>query len=92
MEQFIEPIRIVRSSTASQEDRTVVLATLSDAAMLWRQTASLEAYKVIIAALDSNDGEVRRVAEGSLNRKSPRPANHGVQPTGGATPSHKVAI
>lgn len=74
--ELIEHIRVVRSSTASQEDRAVVLATLSDVAKLWRQTRSLPAYHVIVSSLDSNDDEVRRLAEESLNRSSPRPANH----------------
>ena len=74
--ELIELIRVVRSSTASQEDRAVVLATLSDVARLWQQTRSLAAYHVIVSALDSNDDEVRRLAEESLNRSSPRPASH----------------
>jgi hypothetical protein len=73
MNNFIELIRIVRSSTLLAPDHTVLLETLSDAATVWRQTGSLAAYQVIVSALDSNDDEIRRWAEETLNRHSPRP-------------------
>ena len=56
------------------ESRTLLLATLTEAVKIWRQTSSLAAYHVIVLALDSNDDEVRQMAEESLNRRSPRPA------------------
>jgi hypothetical protein len=74
MAKIIELIRIVRSSTIGQ-DHSLLLATLSDVARLWQQTGSLAAYQVIVSALDSNDDEVRRLAEEVLNRSSPRPGN-----------------
>jgi hypothetical protein len=39
----------------------------------WNNYADLKAYRVPITALDSNDEEVRKVAEALLRRKSPRP-------------------
>jgi hypothetical protein len=69
-------MRVARTSTDSQEDHSFLLATLTDIAGLWRRTGSLAAYQVIVSALDSNDDEVRRLAEESLNRCSPRPATH----------------
>ena len=39
----------------------------------WNNHADLKAYEVLITALDSNDEEVRKIAEALLRRKSPRP-------------------
>ena len=39
----------------------------------WNNHADLKAYQVLITALDSNDEEVRKIAEALLRRKSPRP-------------------
>ena len=39
----------------------------------WRDYADLKAYQVLLTALDSNDEEVRKIAEALLRRKSPRP-------------------
>lgn len=74
MKNLIELVRLVRSSNTRQEDRALVLATLSDVAQIWRERRSLLAYHVMVCALDSNDAEVRRFAEESLNRQSPHPA------------------
>lgn len=75
MERVIELIRIVRSSNIGRQDRARLLATLSDIAGIWRQTGSLAAYEVIVSALDSNDDDIRRWAEETLNRHSPRPGS-----------------
>lgn len=80
MENTSEPMRTLRSLRGGAQSRYLLLATLTEAAKLWRQTGSLAAYQVIVSALDSNDDEVRRLAEEALNRSSPRPghwrANH----------------
>ena len=39
----------------------------------WNNHADLKAYQVLSTALDSNDEQVRKVAESLLHRKSPRP-------------------
>lgn len=39
----------------------------------WNNHDDLKAYEVLITALDSNDEEVRKIAEALLRRKSPRP-------------------
>jgi hypothetical protein len=75
MENASNPVPMLRALKARGESRTLLVATLTEAVTLWRQTSSLEAYHVIVSALDSSDGEVRRLAEESLNRSSPRPAN-----------------
>jgi hypothetical protein len=41
--------------------------------VLWNNRADLKAYQVLINVLDSNDEEVRKIAEALLRRKSPRP-------------------
>lgn len=41
--------------------------------VLWNNHADLKAYQVLITSLDSNDEEVRKIAEALLRRKSPRP-------------------
>lgn len=76
MENPSDPMRMLRSLRGRDESRSPLLATLTEAAQLWRQTGSLGAYLVIFSALDSNDDEVRHLAEESLNRSSPRPASH----------------
>ena len=38
----------------------------------WNNYGDLKAYQVLITALDSNDEEVRKIAEALLRRKSPR--------------------
>jgi len=40
----------------------------------WDITRDLPAYHELIAALDDQDGDIRRVAEALLHRDSPRPA------------------
>ena len=85
MGNLIELITVVRSSTPQREDHVSRLATLTKAARLWKQTRSLAAYHLIVSALDSNDDEVRRLAEEFLNRSSPRPASHRAN-SDGATP------
>jgi hypothetical protein len=76
MEKPSDPVRILRRLRGSVESRSLLLTTLTEAAQLWRQTGSLAAYLVVFSALDSNDSEIRQPAEKSLNRSSPRPANH----------------
>lgn len=76
MENASNPMPMLRALRAGDESRTLLLATVTEAVSLWRQTSSLAAYHVIVSALDSSDGEVRRVAEESLNRSSPRPPKH----------------
>jgi hypothetical protein len=39
----------------------------------WNNHADLKAYQVLITALDSNDEQVRKVAEALLHQKSPHP-------------------
>lgn len=75
MKKSVELVRMLRTLTLTGPDHAVVLATLSDVATVWRQTGSLAAYEVIVSALDSNDGAVRRWAEETLSRHSPRPAS-----------------
>jgi hypothetical protein len=77
MERIIELIRIVRSLHGGRQNHTLLLAALSEIATLWRQTGSLEAYQVIVSALDSNNHEIRQWAEEVLNRTSPRPDQPG---------------
>ncbi len=73
MENASDPMPILRAPGASDERRSELLAALAEAAKLWKEAGSLEAYLAIFSALDSNDDEVRRLAEHSLNRRSPRP-------------------
>jgi len=40
----------------------------------WHIKRNLAAYHELIAALDDQDGDIRRVAEALLHRDSPRPA------------------
>lgn len=84
MKEFIELARIVRSSTLVGRDHEAILATLNEVATVWRQTGSLTAYQVIISALDNNDDEIRRWAEQTLNRHSPRPSSDKTHPAGPA--------
>jgi hypothetical protein len=74
MENASDPMPVLRSLRGSHESRRLLLATLTEASEFWRQNGSLAAYQVIFAALDSNDDEVRQLAEESLGRSSPRPA------------------
>lgn len=83
MENLVELISAFRSSTTRTGDHSLRLATLTEAAQLWKQTRSLTAYHLIVSALDSNDNEVRRLAEEFLNRSSPRPASHRAKSGGG---------
>jgi hypothetical protein len=76
MENASNPMPMLRALKARGESRTLLLATLTEAVALWKQTSSLAAYHVIVSTLDSSDGEVRGLAEESLNRSSPRPTNH----------------
>ncbi len=39
----------------------------------WHQERNLKAYQELVAALDDTNPEIRAVAEGLLNRRSPRP-------------------
>lgn len=75
MEKAGNTMPMLRALKTRGESRTLLLATLTEAVALWRQTSSLAAYHLIVSALDSSDGEVRRLAEESLNRNSPRPPN-----------------
>ena len=77
MAKVIELVRILRCSTASDREREMSCAVLSDAIELWRRNASIMAYQVILSALDSNDEEIRNIAGGFLNRASPRPQRLG---------------
>jgi hypothetical protein len=73
MERASNPMPVLRA-LRGDESRTLLLAALTEAVRMWRQTSSLAAYHVIVLALDSNDDEIRHMAEESLNRRSPRPA------------------
>ncbi len=77
MATVIELTRILRCSQGHQQERERALAVLSDDIALWRQNADLIAYQVILAALDSNDEDVRETAGRILTRSSPRPRNFG---------------
>lgn len=79
MEKTSNPVSMLLCLRGSSESRSLHLATLTEAVQLWRQTRSLAAYHVIVAALDSNNDEVRQLAEASVNRSSPRPASHGLE-------------
>ena len=79
MEKTSDPMPTLRS--LSDQSRSLLLATVVEAAQLWRQTGSLAAYQVIVSALDSNDDEVRSLAESCLNRNSPRPNKCGAHQT-----------
>lgn len=74
MENASDPMPVLRSLRGSHVSRRLLLATLTEASQLWRHNGSLAAYQVIFAALDSNDDEVRRLAEEALNHRSPRPS------------------
>ena len=73
MENAKDTMRLLRSLKSSCGSRSEILAVLIEATQLWRQTRSLAAYHLVMSALDSNDDEIRRMAEESLNRRSPRP-------------------
>jgi len=75
MENASDPMHMLRVLSAGDESRTLLLATLTEAVRLWRQTSSLADYHVIVSALDSSDAELRQLAEESLNRSSPRPGS-----------------
>lgn len=79
MENASDPMRMLRLLRGRDESRSLLSATWAESAQLWRQTGSLAAYLVIFSALDSNDDEVRHLAEESLNRSSPRPAIEGIR-------------
>jgi hypothetical protein len=72
MENSSDPMPVLRAVKGGDERRSLLLAGLIEAAQLWTQTASLPAYLAIFSALDSNDEEVRRLAEQFLRRSSPR--------------------
>jgi hypothetical protein len=74
MEDASDPMRMLRRLRGKIESRSLLLATLTEAAQLWQRTGSLAAYLVVFSALDSNDEEIRQLAEGPLKRSSPRPA------------------
>lgn len=76
MENPIDPIRLLRFLRSGGESRSQLLANLTEAVQIWRETSGLAAYHVIVSALDSNDDEIRRLAEVCLNRRSPRPRQH----------------
>ncbi len=48
MENAGDTMRTLRDLSGSDESRFVLLAALSEAAQLWRQTGSLRAYQVIV--------------------------------------------
>ncbi|SRR6266700_1870571 len=76
MQNSSDPMRLLRLLRGDGKGRSLLLATVTEDTHLWRQASSLTAYHVIVSALDSSDDEVRRLAEESLSRSSPRPANH----------------
>lgn len=43
----------------------------------WRDRKDIEAYQVLVAALDDSKVEIRELAEHLLHRASPRPRQHG---------------
>ncbi|MGA2003731.1 MAG: hypothetical protein ABSG70_10135 [Terriglobales bacterium] len=42
----------------------------------WHTRQNLAAYQELLAALDDQDGDIRRLAEVLLHRSSPRPASN----------------
>lgn len=75
MEKASDPMPPLRALRAGDARRSKLLTALTQAAQLWREPGSLAAYVTIFSALDSNDDEVRRLAERALNRWSPRPCD-----------------
>lgn len=73
MENARNGMHALCSLRGAGESHTVVRTTVIEATQLWRQTGSLAAYHVIVSALDSNDDEIRSLAEGAVHRSSPRP-------------------
>ena len=84
MENTSDTLRTLFFLRGREKSRALLLATVAEAAQLWREVGSLAAYHVLVWALDSSDDEVRKLAEEALNRTSPRPASHQAN-SGGAT-------
>ena len=66
-------IRQPKQSPANQDKIQPDAAYLFACHLEWDKHGDLQAYMVLVAALDSNSEEVQVIAESLLRRKSPRP-------------------